>query len=248
MAEDDDDLSLDIELRPLDEVAARLVILSGLIQLALTEIEADTATAAAERADVIDALRIGEASGHLSPAELSMVRLLEVGSLGDESTFEIIWQVEAIAALGWAANLLPNLNDPWTQANFTELTATIPAPWEELDPFIAQLRLRAEFEIAAARETAELWAWRTELEAELTSSDRREREELVTILRETATEAAQLGLLKKIGDDFGIGNQPFSEIAPQERATIAEIAYQRLRALNWLCGFGASWDDVPLDL
>ena len=23
---------------------------------------------------------------------------------------------------------------------------------------------------------------------------------------------------------------------------------QRLRALNWLCGFGSSWDDVPLDI
>jgi hypothetical protein len=29
---------------------------------------------------------------------------------------------------------------------------------------------------------------------------------------------------------------------------LVAITGQRLHALNWLCGFGSSWDDVPLDI
>ena len=32
------------------------------------------------------------------------------------------------------------------------------------------------------------------------------------------------------------------------REPLAILATERLRALNWLCGFGSDWDHVPLDI
>jgi hypothetical protein len=250
MAGENDDLMLDIELRSAEEAAARLVILSGMIQLALTfdDDDRDHTVVELERTDLLDALRIGQASAQLSPLERSLLASIESQSVDEKMVLGILWQMEELAALGWAATKLPNLPDPWQQVEVAELMASIPAPWDELDHFFASHRMRPEVEIAAARETAELWAWRAALESDLQSAGGRERSELLTILREATTEAAHAGLIRSSEGDFSVRSHPFSQTDSETQATIAEVSTQRLWALNWLCGFGSSWDDVPLDL
>ena len=39
----------------------------------------------------------------------------------------------------------------------------------------------------------------------------------------------------------------YRHLAPEQHAEAHSIAVERHHALNWLCGEGASWDDVPLD-
>jgi hypothetical protein len=250
MTGEDDDITVDIELRSTEELAARLVILAGLIQLALSfgEDDNDPTVVESERLDLLDALRIGQVTVHLSPSEHSLLATIESKAVDEETVLGILWQVEALAALGWAAIYLPELSDPWQQADVAKLMASVPPPWEELDCFFTSVRSRPEDEIAAARETAELWGWRTSLESEIELADGRDRAELIAILREATTEAAHAGLIRSSASDFNVRGRPFSQSDSETQITIAEVSTQRLRALNWLCGFGSSWDDVPLNV
>jgi hypothetical protein len=43
--------------------------------------------------------------------------------------------------------------------------------------------------------------------------------------------------------DAGI---PYSRLDPDHRADIAWLAELRLRTLNWVCGYGSSWESAPL--
>ena len=250
MSDYDDDLTLDIELRAPNEVAARLVVLSGLIQVALTfgDDEPEFGREDSERADLIDGLRIGQASEQLAPSELALLAMFEAETAGEEAVLSVLWQTEALNALSWAASLVPALGDPWRQAELGAIAGSVPAPWDEIDQFTGSIRLRSEEEIASARETAELWAWRSALEPDLLSAGSRERSELLSVVRETSAEAAAADLIGSSGDDFRVRNQPYARADAETQAVIAEVSVQRLRALNWLCGYGATWDDVPLDV
>ena len=61
-------------------------------------------------------------------------------------------------------------------------------------------------------------------------------------------EATEAGLLTGDGNDFLVDGRPYSSVNAETKALIAEISLQRLHALNWVAGFGTTWDDVPLDL
>jgi hypothetical protein len=39
----------------------------------------------------------------------------------------------------------------------------------------------------------------------------------------------------------------YRHLSPEQHAQAHSIAVERHHALNWLCGNGSSWDDVPLD-
>ena len=39
----------------------------------------------------------------------------------------------------------------------------------------------------------------------------------------------------------------YRHLAPEQHAEAHSLAVERHHALNWLCGAGESWDDVPLD-
>ena len=68
------------------------------------------------------------------------------------------------------------------------------------------------------------------------------------MIQEVAAEAAAAGLLGAPGGDFVIGGRDLSSFNDDDLSKLAATTEERLRALNWLCGFGASWDDVPLDV
>ena len=60
--------------------------------------------------------------------------------------------------------------------------------------------------------------------------------------------AHEQGLLPlPLRGDFPAFGTVYRELSPELRKEAESIAWERHRALNWLCGLGRSWDDVPSD-
>jgi len=47
--------------------------------------------------------------------------------------------------------------------------------------------------------------------------------------------------------DFRAYGKVYRHLSPEQHAEAHSIAVERHHALNWLCGAGETWDDVPLD-
>lgn len=251
MSERDDELTIDVNLRSPFEVGARMLIVAALVRVALAESEIDEEIDADQEAseviDLRDSLEYGPWSGHITPDEREFLR--RSGSeLAEEDLLGMMWRIEALSALRWATFGLGQLPEPWRPADPTTLAASIPAPWDEVDDYFNSIRLRDEEAIAMERERAELWAWRAAIEEDFARGSKRETAELKATLRDVASEASAAGLLSAIDRDFAVDNRSFASIDPEAKALITEISLQRLHAFNWLCGFGTTWEDVPLDL
>jgi hypothetical protein len=253
MTEPDDDLTIDIKLRPIEDVAHRMVILAGLIEIALTLSDPDDdrplEQSDQELIDLADSLLIGEPAEYLSGRERSLLAS-NLSTLDDDALSEMLWDVEALNVLNWATSLssYAEIPPPWQQADATRLVGSIPPPWDEIGQFVSTLQFRPEIAIAAAREAAELWVWRGAVDDELRTARGFDRAEFLTAIRETAQEAEDAGLIDSADGDFLADRVAFPRATDEIKSVIVQIALQRLRALNWLCGFGASWDDVPLDI
>ena len=60
--------------------------------------------------------------------------------------------------------------------------------------------------------------------------------------------AYERGLLPRpLRGDFPAYDTVYRDLPADVRAEAESIAWERHRALNWLCGLGSSWDDVPTD-
>jgi hypothetical protein len=158
----------------------------------------------------------------------------------DPTLVDAVWRGEGLGTLLWALQLveMPPYDHPFDHERLLEIPLTQP-------------RLRRSGEIGSARETARLWHWRArttlleddpgfELPAPWTSY-----QELVSSV---ATRGHEQGLLPEpVGDDFPALGFFYRWATPDERAELRSIAYERHRALTWLCGPGSDWDDLPLE-
>jgi len=252
---DDDELAveeIEINLRAPREVAARVVVLAAVSRRAFLEQEAEHGTAgddaAGERFDLVAWLEAEGLADAVSPSERRLLAA-PLGQLGRETADEASWAAEALVALGWALNLVPSIPPYDAPADPSALLESVPAPWDKTAIFLALDKLRPEPEIAVERDEAELWHWRAELAAALPNAAEPERAELARAVREVTQDAAAAGLIPPpIDADFPVRGRPYGAIPDDERAILADIATQRLHALNWLCGFGSDWDDVPLEV
>jgi hypothetical protein len=248
---DGDDDELDIRLRTPGETAARAIVLGAVCRRAYLELPERPEAAddpEGERFDLSAWLRDEGLQPAISPAER---RLLEtrLGRVPRDDAEAASWRGEALAALGWALRLLDEMPPYDVPADLGALMALIPGPWDKTAAFRGGTQLRDEPAIAAARETAEIWHWRATTADLLLAATGREARELTAVVREVARDAARAGLFPRpIGGDFPVSGQPYRDLPPDDLAVLANVAAERHYALNWLCGFGASWDDVPLDL
>ena len=55
------------------------------------------------------------------------------------------------------------------------------------------------------------------------------------------------GVLDLLRGDFHAYGKVYRHLTPEQHAEAHSIALERHHALNWLCGAGSDWDDVPLD-
>ncbi len=243
----DDDDSLDITLRPAAEVAARLIALATVVRRAALELD-PSGDAEGERFDLAAWLREEHVTPLLTDEERRLVET-RVGGVDRDVAEDASWRIESVAVLAWAAGLADELPSYELPSPPADILALIPEPWDKVQPFRAAIELRGEEEVAAAREQAELWQWRGQI---LTAEDGQSMAvtpEMRQIIREVAADSARAGLFERsISNDFPVAGRPYRNLTEDERALLTDLASERLRALNWVCGFGSSWDDAPTDI
>jgi hypothetical protein len=242
LAEDE----LEINLRPIPEVARRLLILAALAEhLSFPE---DRNSEPDERAsntfDLREWLRAEEIWPDLTQDE---VLLLSDGVMSGEEPdqFSVQETLEALGALAWSLHLLPDLEAD-VPAGVDALIPSLPHPWDSTETWVRNLELRSLDEIAAKRESAELWTWRLLTEDDLREAFPDEQEELRGIIRDAEREGRAAGILPRGG--FRIQGREITTLNLTERNTLLAAFLSRLRTLNWVCGYGDSWDSVPLDI
>jgi hypothetical protein len=158
----------------------------------------------------------------------------------DPAVLDAAWQAEGLGMLLWTLRRLEL--PPYDLAfDHDRLLATA----------LDGATLRPAEEIEHERQTARLWLWRArtsslqagggvELPERWQSFDQ--------LIAATAMRAHEQGLLPlPLRGDFPAFGKVYRELSPEEHAEAESIAWERHRALNWLCGLGRSWDDVPTD-
>lgn len=249
---DELDDEIDISLRPALIVGRRLVILATLCRRAFlesrqarSELDEDPEV---ERFDLWMWLQDHDLENDLTADESRMFET-SVGMLSDDEASAATWNSEALVALAWATELIESLSEPNLTSDPTDVLATIPAPWVDPNAWITSVILREEGEIARQRELTEVWLWRAEIEEERRQLLGRERQALEADIADVVNESVAAGLLGRgARGDFRVAGIPFDTLSPDQIDAIGATAAVRLHALNWLCGFGTSWDDVPLEI
>jgi hypothetical protein len=122
----------------------------------------------------------------------------------------------------------------------------IPVPNEGIEPFLEQLVLRDEDEIALERERAEIWNWRLVSEEIRRQSKGANRDEVEEAIREVVLESAISFAIAEIDtEDFLVDGVPVRALAHDLLGALIVTSEERLRAFNWLCGL-TEWDVVHL--
>jgi hypothetical protein len=158
----------------------------------------------------------------------------------DEAVVDAVWRGEALGTLLWALQLveLPAYDEPFDpgEVSAVELEAA---------------KLREDEEVELERSSARLWHWRArtgelqeggdvELPARYATIDQ--------LVAATAMRGYEQGLLPQpMRGDFRAFDKVYRHLTPEQRGEAHSIALERHHALNWLCGEGSTWDDVPLD-
>jgi hypothetical protein len=165
---------------------------------------------------------------------------------GDPAVIDAVWAGEGLGTLFWALQLveLPPYDRPFDPQ---ELAAVEPS---------GDVRLRDAEEIELEREAARLWHWRARTtELQRTSAESGRTIELPEryasfdqLVAATAMRGFEQGVLPQpMRGDFRAYDKVYRHLSPEQHAEAHSLASERHQALNWLCGDGESWHDVPLD-
>ena len=233
------DDELDIQPWPVLELVGRAVALTSVAKRGMLEVDEDDDVFSQEtdRFELSTWART-ELSHWITDAELAVINA-PIGSLTEE---QLLFTEEALyagGAVAWAlrsvtADKLPIPDDEAFNAAVMEWA---PTPWDMVRRLQKRVRLRSDEDLAAERERMELWWWRAN--DDIPADD----------LAEVVAEVAEAGMIDVVDGDFATdGGVAFGALAEEDRDDIAWIAEQRLRALNWVCGFGDSWESAPLVL
>jgi hypothetical protein len=158
----------------------------------------------------------------------------------DDGVVDSVWAGEGLGTLLWALDRaqLPPYDRPFDGEKL-------------LVAITADATLRPGEEVTRARETARLWHWRART-AELQADGGVELpgpwQSFDQLVAATAMRGFEQGLLPRpLRGDFPAFGVVYRELDETQQAEAHQIAWQRHRALNWLCGLGKSWDAVPTD-
>lgn len=244
---DDLDDELDIELRPATAVAARAIIVAAVLHRLAME-RAETATDEADEAfDLREWLREQRLLDLAAPDERELLERT-AGSLTHEEVSRWSWQGEALAALAWALQLA-RIDPPGVPTDLGTALAHIPSPWDAAGEWRRQARLQPESTIITERERAELWRWRAVTEAARREATPGEIGDIETAIADVVAEVSSTGIIAGVREgDFAVGNQRLRDLAPHDLDDLQAATTERVRALNWLCGFGQTWQDTPVDI
>ena len=157
----------------------------------------------------------------------------------DPAIVEAVWQAEGLGTLLWALGRI-ELPPYDVIFDYDRLLATT----------LSGATLRDPDEIEQARRIARIWHWRartSELQAAGTSALPERWQSFEQLIAATAVRGHEQGLLPRpLRGDFPAFGKVYRELSPEERTEAESIAWERHRALNWLCSRG-SWTDTPTD-
>lgn len=242
------DDSIEINLRPAREVGRRLIVLVSLLHRAELETrtgESDPAALEEERFDLSAWLIDQQIADALAPSEH---RLLDapIGTLAESDLDALSSAQGSIEAIAWSLKLTDRLR---ADQDVAEIVRLVPAPEDRAGAFLQGLSLRPIAAMADARETSEVWAWRFDIELEARAENRAIHADDAEVVRAVLNELADSGAqVESIDGDFVLDGFPVSRVDPILVEFAAAVEIERLRAFNWVCGYGQTWDDVPLDI
>ena len=170
------------------------------------------------------------------------------GSWPEQDIVEALWRVEALGVLLWAVRLfdaIPAYDHLFDIDAVQKQVHDLTTPGD----LLLRATLRLQSDIDAARQVAELWHWRADLAARpdgvaelplgLTYKD---------MIEFNASAASERGEIPSpLDGDFPIAGKAYADLSPEELSYAAGIARQRHFALNWLCGFGKTWDQTATE-
>ncbi len=176
----------------------------------------------------------------LTDIELQIIQT-ENGQMSEDDADVCEDAIVGAVAIIWALGVIPNERLPWGEDDELEqaLLDWAPQPWGNVRPLVRKTRLKSDEELAAERERWELWYWRASFPDELDADAR-------AAVAEAADEADEVGLIGKRDGDFLVDTRTYAELDELEREAVVATAYARLRALNWVCGLGETWETTPL--
>jgi hypothetical protein len=248
MADDE----LDINPRPKVKVGKRLIILAAVQRRGFLQEEAANDALGdeteEERFDIMAWLQQEGVSDALEPFERELIET-NVGLLDEFDEVVCYDGTQRSVALAWYLNLIPEIppyDEPELPPGYLDL---VPSPWDSTATWLDGLTTRTIDELSRARELAEIWYWRSNIELERREATSKNRAPIERTILEAATEAMNVGLISELASgDFPLSHGHITQASADTLDTIDILAEQRLHALNWLSGFGESWSKVPLDL
>lgn len=233
------DDELDIQPWPVLELIGRAVALTSVAKRGMLEVddEGDVFSNETDRFELSTWART-ELANWITDAELAILNT-SIGNLSEEQMLLADEALYAAGAVAWAlrsvnADRLPIPDDDEFNGAVMEWA---PGPWDKVRNLQKRVRLHSDEELATERERMELWYWRAN--DDVSADD----------LAEVVAEVAEAGLIEIVDGDFATdGGVAFAALDEEFRDDIAWISEQRLRALNWVCGFGDSWETAPIEL
>jgi hypothetical protein len=240
---------IDVELRTPAEVRTRVLILAAILRrLALENApDDDAAELLADAFDEREWLRDQGLAGALTKREAALLSS-PLGSLAPEAIVEASWQGEGLIALAWAIGIveMPPIDATSDPRPVIDIA---PRPWDAVEGWMMDPSIVSESDAVRERELAEIWHWRATTELLLREGSPADREDYEAAIREVATEALAAGKLPALRDgDLPARGRSIRDLAGDDLDELTAVTGQRLLALNWVCGFGDSWDDVPFDV
>lgn len=232
------DDELDIQPWPVLELIGRAVALTSVARRGLMEIDDndDVFTRETDRFELSTWVRT-ELTNWITDTELAIIQT-PIGALSEEQMLAADEALYAAGAVAWALRGVNHeyMPVPDNEEFNTAVLAWAPSPWDKVRQLQKQVRLHSDEDLAAERERMELWYWRG---GDVTAEE----------LAEVVTEIQAADLMPTADGDLAVaGGIAYGTLPEEERDDIAWIAEQRLRALNWVCGFGESWETAPLEL
>jgi hypothetical protein len=158
----------------------------------------------------------------------------------EPAVVDAVWRGEALGTLLWALQLLelPAYDQPFDAEQVGSVD-------------LEEAELREAEEIELERDSARLWHWRARTTSLQAAGALELPERYATfdqLIAATAMRGYEQGVLPApMRGDFRAYGKVYRHLTPEQHAEAHSIAVERHHALNWLCGAGTTWDDVPLD-
>jgi hypothetical protein len=236
----DGDDTIDIQPWPVIELIGRGVTLATIARRGILEVDdhRDHFDLETDRFDLSTWART-ELQNWISDNELRLLNT-GIGDLTDEDLGECDNALVSATAIAWTLRAVDTARLPLPEQEEIDETTLrwAPEPWDKVRSLQSRARLRSDVELGEERERWELWYWR--------ATDGLDDPAAV---QDVADEVRETGLIPIVDDDFANdAGTPFHRLSEDERDDVAWLAELRLRALNWVCGFGESWEAAPLYL